>query len=185
AAFIGSGANRLCLESFILLTHGGNIRSDFTHDYGTAREAWIEYEASPALVFRMGLIKTATTRQLMTPPEMQQFVDVSLASTFVGTLMPGYTDRNRDYGFMVHGAIGCDGEWSYMVTVTNGDGPVRRNVLDPFTNDNLAYSARVNWDIKGHCGYEEGALRQHECQLVASVGAWGYWYTDVLIDKPH
>src|SRR5262245_66237792 len=28
-------------------------------DYGVAREAWIEYETSPALVFRMGLIKTA------------------------------------------------------------------------------------------------------------------------------
>ena len=39
----------------------------------------------------MGLIKTATTRQLMTPPEMQQFVDISMASAFIGHVMPGYT----------------------------------------------------------------------------------------------
>ena len=42
---------------------------------------------------------------------MQQFVDISMASAFIGASMPGYTDRNRDYGFMVHGALGCDGEW--------------------------------------------------------------------------
>ena len=50
-------------------------------------------------------------------------------------------------------------------TVTNGDGPVHRNVLDGTTDDPLAYSARVNWDIKGHMGYEEGALRQTTCEL--------------------
>ena len=99
--------------------------------------------------------------------------------------MPGYTDRNRDYGVMLHGVVGCDGEWSYMATVTNGDGPVRRNILDQTTNDNYAYSGRINWDVKGHCGYEEGALRQHDCEWVASVGAWAYYYTDVLRDKPH
>src|SRR5436190_1002178 len=117
--------------------------------------------------------------------EFGHHVDVLLASTVVGVTMPGYSDRNRDYGFMVHGSIGCDGEWSYLVTVTNGDGPVRRNILDQFTNDNLAYSARVNWDIKGHMGYEEGALRQHDCGWVASVGAWAHYYTDVLFDKSH
>ena len=47
-----------------------------TPDYGTLREGWIEYETSPYFAFRMGLVKTPTTRQLMTPPEMQQFVDV-------------------------------------------------------------------------------------------------------------
>ncbi len=60
-------------------------------DYGIAREAWIEYEAAPQVSFRMGLVKTPTTRQLMTPPEMQQFVDISIASAFIGQTMPGYT----------------------------------------------------------------------------------------------
>jgi hypothetical protein len=156
-----------------------------TLDVGVAREAWIEYESSPALVFRMGLLKTATTRQLMTPPELQQFVDVSLASSSLGEVLPGFTDRCRDYGIMVHGVIGCDGAWSYLITVTNGDGPPTRNVLDTGTNDNLAYSARVNWDVKGHIGYEEGALHQHECEWLLSVGAWVYAYTEVTIDNPH
>jgi hypothetical protein len=152
---------------------------------GIAREAWIEYESSPALVFRMGLIKTAATRQLMTAPELQQFVDIGLASAYIGNELPGYTDRNRDYGIMLHGVIGCDGGWSYLITVTNGDGPATRNVLDVTSNDNLAYSARVNWDIKGHIGYEEGALHQHDCEWLLSAGAWVYAYTDILNDKTH
>ena len=150
------------------------------------REAWIEYEAAPAFAVRMGLLKLAATRQLMTPPEMQQFVDISMASAFIGQCVGvGYTDRNRDYGVMVHGVLGCDGDWSYLATVTNGDGPVTRNVLDRSTNDNYAYSARVNWDAKGHIGYEEGALRQHSCEWLLSVGAWGFYYADVFQDKPH
>ncbi len=147
-------------------------------DPGITREAWIEYEAAPQLAFRMGLIKIAATRQLMTPPEMQQFVDISLASAGVGLVNPGYTDRNRDYGFMVHGALGCDGEWQYMLTVTNGDGPVHRNVIDGTTDDPLAYSARLNWDIMGHMGYEEGALRQRSCEWTAALGVWGTYFID-------
>jgi hypothetical protein len=58
-------------------------------------------------------------------------------------------------------------------------------VLDTTTNDNLAYSARLNWDIKGHIGYEEGALHQHGCEWLLSVGGWVYGYTDVLFDKTH
>src|SRR5204863_2986114 len=85
-------------------------------DPGICREAWIEYEASPALAFRMGLVKTAAPRQLMTPPEMQQFVDVSLAAASVGMMMTGWTDRNRDYGVMLHGVLGCDGQFSYLAT---------------------------------------------------------------------
>ena len=137
---------------------------------------WIEYEAAPAFAFRMGLIKTATTRQLMTPPEMQQFVDISMASALIGQTMPGLHDRNRDYGFMLHGVLGCDGAWSYLLTVTNGDGPVHRNVLDGSTNDPLAYSARVNWDIMGHMGYEEGALRQHDLRAGSPRSARGRYY---------
>jgi hypothetical protein len=160
--------------------------SFFSTDFTGTREAWIEYEAAPAFAVRMGLVKLAATRQLMTPPEMQQFVDISMASAAIGQCVGvGYTDRNRDYGVMFHGVLGCDGEWSYLATVTNGDGPVTRNVLDVRTNDNLAYSARVNWDIKGHIGYEEGALRQHSCEWLLALGAWGFAYTDVLQDKSH
>ncbi len=160
------------------LKFGGTALNGRSFDYGIAREAWIEYEAAPQVAFRMGLVKTAATRQLMTPPEMQQFVDVSLASAFIGTTMPGYSDRNRDYGFMVHGALGCDGEFSYLATVTNGDGPVHRNVLDGGTDDPLAFSARVNWDIMGHMGYEEGALRQTSCSWTAALGIWAHYFVD-------
>jgi hypothetical protein len=148
------------------------------------REAWIEYEAAPAASFRMGLIRTATTRQLMTAPELQQFADISLASAVIGASMPGWESRNYDYGFMIHGVLGCDGGLSYMVTVTNGDGGGHRNVVDGFTSDNLAYSARVNWDFMGHMGYEEGALRQTQCGWVGAVGAWAHYYSDALIHNP-
>ena len=158
---------------------------EFMEDPGICREAWIEYEAAPQLAFRMGLIKTAAPRQLLTPPEYQQFVDISLASASVGSMMPGYTDRNRDYGFMLHGAFGCDGQLSYLATVTNADGPVRRNVLNGTTNDNLAFSARLNWDIAGHMGYEECALNQREGELTAAVGIWGHALSDVTSDNPH
>jgi hypothetical protein len=173
------------LTNYYFDSNGGFDNHALGQDVGVCREAWIEYESNPMLALRMGLVKLPTTRQLMTPPEMQQFVDISLASAFVGVHVPGYSDRNRDYGILIHGQVGCDGEWSYMVSVTNGDGPITRNVLDGSTDDNLAYGARVNWDIKGHIGYEEGALRQHECEWVASVGAWGYIYHDTLNDKPH
>jgi hypothetical protein len=154
-------------------------------DFGTCREAWIEYAWRPELAVRMGLVKTAATRQLMTPPEFQQFVDISLASASVGMMMPGYTDRNRDYGIMLHGAFGCDGDLSYLFTVTNGDGPVHRNVLDGETNDNLAYSGRLNWDVIGHLGYDECAITRGACEWELSVGVWGYGYTDVVFDQPH
>ncbi|MFO0932197.1 MAG: porin [Planctomycetota bacterium] len=173
-AGIGSPFGAVALNS-------GQSASDY---YGLLREGWIEYETSPYAIFRMGLVKTPTTRQLMTPPEMQQFVDISLASAFIGQTMPGYSDRNRDYGFLLHGAFGCDGEWQYMLGVTNGDGPVHRNVLDGTTDDCFAYSARVNWDIKGHLGYEEGALRSHECEWAASIGAWAHYYTDHTTENP-
>jgi len=152
--------------------------------FGILREGWIEYETCPAFTVRMGLVKTATTRQLMTPPEMQQFVDISMASSFIGLTMPGYSDRNRDYGLMLHGALGCDGQFQYLATITNGDGPVHHNVVDGRTDDPLAYSARFNWDVKGHMGYEEGALRQTTCGWVASVGAWGHYFVDHLVENP-
>ena len=48
--------------------------------YGIAPRGVDRVRGGAAFAFRMGLIKTAATRQLMTPPEMQQFVDISLAS---------------------------------------------------------------------------------------------------------
>jgi hypothetical protein len=151
---------------------------------GTCRVAWISYDWSPELGVRMGLVKTAAPRQLLTPPEAQQFVDVSLASASVGSMMPGYTDRNRDYGVMAYGSLAC-GRLAWFATVTNGDGPVRRNVVDVETNDNLAFSARVDWDVIGHTPFDECGLGQHECQWNLALGAWGYYYEDVLTDKPH
>jgi hypothetical protein len=181
----GSRMNLAALDFFYDGPGDGAGFADEAYDDQVVREGWINYEVSPQFNVRMGLVKTATTRQLMTSPEHQQFIDVSLASAYVGNMMPGYTDRNRDYGIAIHGAFGCDGEFSYYATITNGDGPVHRNVLDGNTDDNLAYSARVNWDLKGHCGYEEGALRMHECEWTAALGAWVYVYNDVAEDNSH
>ncbi|MDJ0973516.1 MAG: porin [Planctomycetota bacterium] len=156
-----------------------------SYNYDNTREAWIEWCSCEAFNFRMGQIKTPTTRQMMVAPELQQFVDVSFASAYTGLWMPGYTDRNRDHGFMVHGAFGCDGEWSYMVAVTNGDGGDSiRNVLDHRTSDNLAFSARLNWAFAQPIGYEEGALRQQTCGWYGEVGLWAHYYAD-RSDKPH
>ncbi|MDJ0973518.1 MAG: porin [Planctomycetota bacterium] len=156
-----------------------------SYNYDNTREAWIEWCSCEAFNFRMGQIKTPTTRQMMVAPELQQFVDVSFASAATGTLMPGYTDRNRDHGFMIHGAFGCDGEWSYMLAVTNGDGGDSiRNVLDHRTSDNLAISGRLNWAFLGAIGYEEGALRQQTCGWVGELGLWAHYYADRR-DKPH
>ena len=162
---------------------GGFFFQSFNYDYG--REAWIEWGCSDALNFRMGLIKTPNTRQMMTPPELQQFVDISMASALTGLLMPGYTDRNRDHGVMVHGAFGCNGEWSYMLAITNGDGGDSiRPVLDIRTSDNLAYSGRINWAFLQPIGYQEGAVNQSSCQWYGEAGVWAYYYAD-RIDRPH
>ena len=173
-----TGQNSFQLEIGRFLNGQQAAPDDFVPVNNIAREAWIEYEAAPQLAFRMGLIKLPATRQLMTPPEMQQFVDISLASAYIGNFDIGYTDRNRDYGFMLHGALGCDGAWQYMLAVTNGDGAGHRNVLDGSTDDPMAYSARVNWDIMGHMGYEEGALRQRSCDWTAAVGVWANYFID-------
>ena len=156
-----------------------------SHNYDNTREAWIEWGCSDALNFRMGQIALPTTRQLMVKPELQQFVDISLASAFTGQLLPGYTDRNRDHGLMIHGAFGCNSEWSYMLAVTNGDGGDSiRNVLDHRSSDNLAFSGRVNWAFAKPIGYQEGALAQETCGWYGEIGAWGFYYAD-RIDKPH
>lgn len=154
-------------------------------NFDTAREAWIQWSAGEGLHVRLGQVRTATTRQAMVGPERQQFVDVSLASAFVGWTMPGYTDRNRDHGLALHGALGCKNEWSYLVTVTNGDGGDSiRNVLDARTSDNLAYSARLNWAFLDPVGYQEGALRNQTCRWYGEIGAWGWSYAD-RVDRPH
>jgi hypothetical protein len=149
------------------------------YQYDIFREGWIEWGASDAFNFRMGKIKTPNTRQLMVAPELQQFIDISMASALTGALQPGYTDRNRDYGFMIHGIFGCSGEFQYMLAVTNGDGgDTTRNVLNPLTSDNLAYSGRLNWAFLSGIGYTEGALQQATCQWYGELGVWGHYYAD-------
>ena len=156
-----------------------------SNNYDNTREAWIQWSSSDAFNVRMGQIRTATTRQAMISPEMQQFVDVSLATAFVGQTMPGYTDRNRDHGVAFHGAFGCNNEWSYLITATNGDGGDSiRNVIDQRTSDNLAFSGRLNWAFLAPIGYTEGALRNGTCQWYGELGAWGYYYAD-RTDNPH
>ena len=54
------------------------------YDYDVFREGWIEYGVSDLIGFRLGKIKTPNTRQLMVAPELQQFVDVSMASALDG-----------------------------------------------------------------------------------------------------
>jgi len=163
-----------------------NLGLDYqSRNYENTREAWIEWCSCAAFNFRMGQILTPNTRQLMTAPELQQFVDISLASAFTGHLMPGYTDRNRDHGMMVHGALGCNGEWSYMLALTNGDGGDSiRNVVDDRTDDSLAVSGRVNWAFLAPTYYEEGALRQSTCNWYGEVGAWAHMSAD-RTDGPH
>ena len=154
-------------------------------NFDNTREAWIQWSSSDAFNFRMGQIRTATTRQAMIAPEMQQFVDVSLATAYMGWTMPGYTDRNRDHGFAIHGAFGCNSEWSYLLTVTNGDGGDSiRNVIDTRTSDNLAYSGRLNWAFLSPVGYQEGALRNSTCNWYGEIGVWGYYYAD-RADRAH
>jgi len=158
---------------------------DQSNNFDNTREAWIQWSSSDAFNVRMGQIKTANTRQMMVSPEMQQFVDVSLASAFVGQTMSGYTDRNRDHGVAFHGVFGCNSEWSYLITVTNGDGGDSvRNVLDQRTSDNLAFSGRLNWAFLAPIGYTEGALRNGTCQWYGELGAWAYYYAD-RTDNPH
>jgi len=172
-------------DAFLNSYRNAPLFAQQSFNFDNTREAWIEWGYSDTFNFRMGQIKTPTTRQAMVAPELQQFVDVSMATAFTGLLMPGYTDRNRDHGFMVHGVFGCNNEFSYMVAVTNGDGGDSiRNVLDHTTSDNLAFSGRVNWAFLNAIGYEEGALRQQTCQWYGEVGIWGHYYAD-RTDKPH
>jgi hypothetical protein len=154
-------------------------------NYDTLREAWIEWCPGTALRVRFGQVRIPASRQLMTPPELQQFVDLSLASICTGMILPGYTDRNRDHGILLHGALGPRDRVSWMVSVTNGDGGDSiRNVLDTRTSDNLAYGARVNWAFLEPIGYEEGPLRWQTCTWYGEVGAWGSYYAD-RVDRPH
>ncbi len=163
----------------------GNANENQSYNYDNTREAWIEWCNCDAFNVRMGQIKTPTTRQMMVAPELQQFVDVSLGSAYTGIWMPGYTDRNRDHGLMVHGSFGCNNDWGYMVAITNGDGGDSiRNVLDHRTSDNLAFSARLNWAFMGAIGYTEGALDNTTCSWAGELGFWGHYYSD-RSDKPH
>jgi hypothetical protein len=183
---IGAGLNNNQLPGVPQIAGRNTFPWFFQSQNGSnTREAWIEWGYSDALNFRMGQIRTPNTRQLMIAPELQQFVDISMASAVTGVHMPGYTDRNRDHGFMLHGVLGCNNEFGYMLAVTNGDGGDSiRNVLDLDTSDNLAFSGRINWAFLEPIGYTEGATRQSSCVWYGELGLWGYYYAD-RVDKPH
>jgi hypothetical protein len=176
--------------------HGGppdnpqNADAQFFFDGGEAdgtsppndlREAWIEWGPDRAFHVRAGHIKLPGTRQLMVPAGTQQFVDLALGTAYTGHALPGYQDRNRDYGILLHGEF-CD--FAYLFAVSNGDGARLRNVLDVRSSDNLGFSARVDWDVIGDMGYVEGAVLQNTCEWNLSVGAWGSFYAD-RSDRPH
>jgi hypothetical protein len=72
-----------------------------------------------------------------------------------------------------------------MFAVTNGDsGDSIRNIWDGETDDNLAFSGRLNWAFLKPIGYEEGALRQNTCEWYGELGVWAYYQADRL-DRPH
>jgi hypothetical protein len=148
------------------------------------REAWIEWAPATEFAARMGHIKLPATRQLMAVAGVQQFVDVSMGSSYIGHVGIGYQDRNRDYGVEVHGHLGPRSEVEYLFAVSNGDGARRRNALDGGADDNLAFSGRLDWDVAGRRGYGEGATLQRTCEWVASVGAWAQ-YRAARRDRPH
>ena len=149
------------------------------------KEAWIEWNAARAFNVRAGLVGTPATRQLLVKPEFQQFADIGLGTAWTGLGMAGYSDRNRDYGVLLHGALGDRGEFGWMLSVTNGDGGDHvRNVIDQRTSDNLAYAARLNWAFLAPTGYQEAALRRQTGAWHGEVGAWAYYYADRL-DMPH
>jgi hypothetical protein len=183
--FFGPRANNGLAGNLGPTQYGASPVDYQSNNWDNTREAWIEWCSCDALKFRMGQILTPNTRQLMTAPELQQFVDISLASAFTGHLMPGYTDRNRDHGVMFHGVLGCNGEFAWMVAATNGDGGDSiRNVVDIRTDDSVALSGRFNWAFLKPTYYEEGALRQTTCEWYGEVGAWAHYYAD-RTDGPH
>jgi hypothetical protein len=132
----------------------------------------------------MGHIKLPATRQLMAVAGVQQFADVSMGSSYIGHVGIGYQDRNRDYGVEVHGHLGSRHELEYLFAVSNGDGARRRNALDGRTDDGLAFSGRVDWDVVGRKGYGEGATLQRTHEWSASLGAWAQ-YRAARQDRPH
>ncbi len=168
-----------------LAAPNGGVFVNNTYQYTNTREAWIEWGMSDAFNVRMGQILYPNTRQLMTAPELQQFVDISMASSMTGIYQPGYTDRNRDFGLMLHGAFGCKNEWQYMFAVTNGDGgDSMRNVMNTLSSDNFMFSGRLNWAFAEPIGYTEGATRFDSCTWYGEVGIWGSYYAD-RFDRPH
>ena len=171
-------------HAFLVAPNSGVFLNQ-TYQYTNTREAWIEWGMSDSFNFRMGQILYPNMRQLMTAPELQQFVDISMASSIIGILQPGYTDRNRDFGLMLHGTFGCKNEWQYMFAVTNGDGgDSLRNVMNTLTSDNFMYSGRINWAFLEPIGYTEGATRFNSCTWYGEIGVWGSYYAD-RFDKPH
>ena len=172
------GASILSPIHYLVQSNPGVFLKD-PYNYSILREAWVEWAMADAFNVRMGQVMLPSTRQLMVAPELQQFADLSMAASLTGALLPGYTDRPRDYGLLIHGMFGCRYEWQYMFSISNGDGADGlRNVLNPLTSDNLAYGGRLNWTFGEHIGYQEGALNHGMCKFYGELGAWGNYYAD-------
>lgn len=146
---------------------------------------FLRYDLSgTAFGLEMGLVPMVGPRQLMTSDAYQQFVDVSLGAAWIGAQMPGFVDRNRDIGVRFHG--GNDSgtrRFNWMAAITNGDDFWRRNVLDGFTDDHVAFSGRVDFGFgtwQPH--FTEGALTMRRGQSAYSIGVWGY--TLHAVDAP-
>jgi hypothetical protein len=127
----------------------------------------------------MGLVRTAGPWQLMVPPEEQQFIDVSLASAFIGMQMPGFTDRNRDFGIRWEPFRATFGRHAIdsVFTVTNGEGPSMRNVLDQLSDDHVGFSGRLDWSFSSFGRpliHTETAVRQREGEWNVGAGLWAY-----------
>ncbi len=145
-----------------------------TLNYDVLREAWLEMPFADALNVRFGLLQPPGPRETMVPVELTQFTGPSIAAVFLGQNLPGHTDRNRDYGVMLHGAFGRKKAFSYALSGAGGDGGDHfRTALDHRTLEDPEFAGRLNWAIWNAIGYEEGALRQCVGRLYAELGVWG------------
>ncbi len=145
-----------------------------TWNFNVLREAWLEIPFDDALQVRVGLIQTPGPRGVMVPEELTQFVAPSIGAAFLGQNSPGYTDRSRDYGAMIHGVFGKNDAGSYAASFTSGEGGDGfRTVLDHRSEEDPDFAARFNWAFWKPIGYVEGALSRRTSELCAEAGIWG------------
>ena len=131
------------------------------------QQAWIDYEASPALRFRVGKLKTPYTHAFMTTLGETLFpmVPTSLSSSVIlphslnavtPSIMTGW-----DLGVEMHGLVG--GKWGYEVGIFNGTGGAVNTATKGFSDDNhlpsLLYAGRVTFQPNGAMPATQGNAR--------------------------